>query len=425
MHTQLAVATRPDGYASLSLRGRFVPVLRSARFARAVLVYLAAYSGVAAWLPWTRDGGGSPPAWAEPLGLVHPFSSPAFVVGVALLFASTLACTWGRRGRILQIGRGELPEGAVALAAIAGRDPVAFLRAQSFSGSAPVLRRFSLALWGGWVLHVGLLVLIAAIAVQQTFHDEGRLELAISEAAVLSQPGAVFGRVRGFLAPAEPPPLEVALVSYDPSLHQRGYAPDRASVVRLRSGDGAGVQVPLDRANGVSEGGVTLYQAIPDGLALVIEVAGLGARAVHLHGGGRHAVADVVDPSGQPARFTVESEHPLDDRAGTGRLAVTLEAGGAHLPLAPGAAFRFGDREARLSAVTRWAGFTYARSPGMPGIFAGFALVLAGALLLAFPAGVARVGAPGDPVAARIVGRGAEVLARRWEREGANPAASG
>ena len=152
---------------------------------------------------------------------------------------------------------------------------------------------------------------------------------------------------------------------------------------------------------------------------------GLGARAIHLHGAGRRADAEVLDPAGRPARLSVEAEHALDDRGGTGTLAVTLEAGGERVALAPGAPFRFGDREARLVRVTRWAGFTYARSPGMPGIFAGFALVLLGALLLAFPAGVARIGDPGDEVAARVFGRGADVLARRWGRQGANSSASG
>ncbi len=400
--------------------------LRSARFARAVLLFLGAYSGVAAWLPWTRQDAGAPPAWAATLGLVHPFSSPAFVLGVSLLFASTLACTWGRRARTLALLRGALPEAALALPSLAGADAAAFLRERSFRGDGPVLRRFGLALWGGWVLHVGLLVLIAAVAVQQAFHDEGRFELGVGESAVLSSPGAVFARDRGFLAPRDPPELEVGLLSFDPYLHQRGYAPDRASVLQLRARGGEPVRAAVDRADGVGVGQVTVYQAIPDGLALVIEVAGLGTRSIHLHAeGDRRAVADVVDPSGHPARFTVDAEHAILDPAGTGALEVAIVSRGERVTLATGAEFRFGGRSARLVAVGRWAGFTYARSPGMPGIFAGFAAVLAGALLLVFPAGVARLGAPGDPVAARLVGRGTEALARRWARQGAERAGLG
>ncbi len=399
-----------------------VRLLRSPRLALGVIAFLAAWTGVGAWAPWMQPAGPPAPAWAVAVGLDHPFTSWPFLVAVALLFAATLACTWGKRSRILAIRRGDLPPSAVRLAR-RDADVGAFLAGEGFRGTGDLRRRWPLALWGGWVLHVGLLVLVAAIAVQQTFHDEGSFELAVGEGAALSRPGAVFARARGFLAPREPPELEVALVAYDPFLHQRGYAPDRASRIRLRSGGAATVEVALDRADGVRAGPVTVYQAIPDGLALVVEVPGLGARAIHLHGSGRRAEAEVVDPAGRPARFSADAEHAIDDPAGTGRLAIGLASGDERLALTPGDAFRFGDREARLVAVTRWAGFTYARSPGMPGIFAGFALVLAGALLLAFPAGVARRGAPGDPVAARVAGRDAEVIARRWE--GANPAGSG
>lgn len=402
-----------------------VSALRTARFARAVLVYLAAYSGVAAWLPWTRAGGGTAPSWAAKLGFAHPFSSPAFVAGVVLLFASTLACTWGRRARLLRLRRGELPEAAVALPAVEGEDPAAFLRAHGFRGAGPVLRRFGLALWGGWVLHVGLLVLIGAVAVQQAFHDGGSFELSVGEAASLSAPGALLDRERGFFAPQAPPDLEVGLLSYDPQLHQRGYAPDRASVLHLRPRGGEAVQASVDRADGIRAGPVVVYQAIPDGLALIVEVRGLGARSIHLHGVGHSASALLEAPGGQPARFTVEAEHGIAEPGGTGALSVVLESRGQAVPLSPGAVFPFGDREARLVAVGRWAGFTYARSPGMAGIFAGFAVILLGALLLVFPAGVATLEGQGDGAAARVAGRGAEVLARRWRGEDAVPPTMG
>lgn len=398
-----------------------VSALRSARFARVVLVYLAAYAGIAAWLPWTRAGGGTAPAWAASLGLAHPFSSPAFVAGVVALFATTLACTWGRRTRILRLRRGQLPDGAVALRAVAGRDPGTFLRAHAFRGAGPVLCRFGFALWGGWVLHVGLLVLIGAVAVQQAFHDGGSFELSEGESTVLSAPGAVFDRERGFLAPAQPPGLEVGLLSYDPQLHQRGYAPDRASVLRLHAEGLAPVEAAVDRADGVRVGPVVVYQAIPDGLALIVEVRGLGMRSIHLHGEGRRASAEVTGPDGHPATFAVVAEHGIGEPGGTGALSVTLESGGQGVPLSPGAVFQFGDREARLVTVGRWAGFTWARSPGMAGIFAGFAVILLGALLLVFPAGVAVVEEGAEGSGARIAGRGAEALAQRWSREDAVP----
>jgi hypothetical protein len=51
----------------------------------------------------------------------------------------------------------------------------------------------------------------------------------------------------------------------------------------------------------------------------------------------------------------------------------------------------------------------------MFGVFAGFALVLLGCLLLTFPAGVARVDGAGEGVAARVyLPRGEAALLAEW-----------
>ena len=396
-------------------------MFRSAGFARGTLLYLGAYAGVAAWLPWTRDGGPPPPDWALATGLEHPFSAVPFLVGCAALFASTFACTWGRRSRVSALRRGELPPSARVLAARPETDVEAFLRSQGFRKAGPVLVRHPLALWGGWIFHVGLLVLIAAVVVQQAFHDGGAFELTEGEQTNLAQPGAVFARERGPFAPSRPPDVIVGLLSFDPHLHQRGYAPDRASRIVLQPNGGRRIETLVDRADGVRVGSTLVYQAIPSGLALVLEIPGHGTRSVHLASKDeRRAVSSVDDPAGHPAVFSVEAEHGLVDPRGTGALTIRLEARGSGVLLSPGAPFDFGGLAARLVAVARWSGFTYARSPGMPGIFVGFALILAGALLLVFPAGVARLSAPGEPGAARVAGRGSEVLLGRWV-EGATP----
>jgi hypothetical protein len=67
--------------------------------------------------------------------------------------------------------------------------------------------------------------------------------------------------------------------------------------------------------------------------------------------------------------------------------------------------------------MARWGRFTYARSPGMAGVWAGFALVLAGSALLAFPAGVARLAGEGGPAARVFLPRGREALLAEWRRE--------
>lgn len=301
------------------------------------------------------------------------------------------------------------------LAARADADVAVFLRSQGFRGAGPVLVRHAAALWGGWIFHVGLLVVIAAVAVQQAFHDGGAFELSEGEQANLAQEGVVFGRERGPLAPERPPDVLVGLLAFDPFLHQRGYAPDRASRIVLQPEGGRRLEATVDRADGVRAGSTLVYQAIPSGIALVLEIPGRGTRSVHLASRDeRRASASVSDPAGHPVVFSLEAEHGLVDPRGTGALTVRLEGPGGRELLTPGASFEFGGLRARLVAVARWSGFTYARSPGMPGIFAGFAFILVGALLLAFPAAVARLAGPGEAGAARVAGRGSEVLVRRW-----------
>ncbi|WP_242344286.1 hypothetical protein [Anaeromyxobacter terrae] len=382
-------------------------------------MYLAALSGVAAWLPWVRASGLGAPAWAEAIGLDHPFSSLAFLAGVGALFASTLACTWGRRSRIAARARGALPVGSIELEGAPAEQLRAFLRARGFRGEGPVLRRHAAALWAGWVLHVGLLVLVAGVGVQQAFHDGANFELAEGETARLDGPGAVFQRERGPLAPRDAPALEATLLAFDPYLRQEGYAPDRRSRVLLRAGAGPGRVLDLDRAEGTRIEGVDVYQAIPTGYALLLDVAGQGIRSVHLHADGpRRATAEVAAPGGAPMRFVLEAERGLDDRSGAGAISVRMGSAAGEAALGIGAPFAFGLAPARLVAVDRWAGFTYERSPGMPAVLAGFAVVLAGCVLLVFPAGVARIEHEGGRDVARVwVSRGGDVLADEWRSE--------
>ena len=103
-----------------------------------------------------------------------------------------------------------------------------------------------------------------------------------------------------------------------------------------------------------------------------------------------------------PARFVLESEQDIDGAAGTGRLLLWMEGRGGRRALAPGAAFPFGAGQARVVGVARWGRFTWTRTPGLSGVFAGFIVILAGCTLLAFPAGVARLGREGEGNAAVV-----------------------
>ena len=393
--------------------------LRSPRLALSVIGFLAVWTGVGAWAPWMQPQGPAAPPWAVAVGLDRPFTSWPFLAVVALLFASTLACTWGRRARTLAIQRGELPPSAVRLPP-RDADVRAFLAKEGFRGNGEVLTRFGPALWGGWLLHVGLLVLIAAVLVQHALFDSGTFDLSEGERALLSSHGVVFGREKGPFASEALPEVDVALVKFDPFQKQVGYSPDRLSELEVAAPGEPLRAETIDRAAGLRAGGIEIFQAIPSGLAITLDVPGMSMRTVRLQPEGpRRAVAEVNDPAGMPARFVLDAERDLDDPAGTGRMLLWLDARGSRLALAPGAAFPFGGGQARVAGIGRWGRFTYTRTPGLAGVFAGFAVILAGCTLLAFPAGVARLGRPGEGEAAVVFTvRGGAAIAADWERPG-------
>ena len=398
---------------------RLLSFLRSPRLALSVIGFVAVWTGVGAWAPWMQPQGPAAPAWAVAVGLDRPFTSWPFLLAVALLFASTLACTWGKRARIRAIRRGDLPPSAVRLPP-RDADTRAFLAAEGFRGQGELLTRFAPALWGGWVFHVGLLVLIAAVLVQHAFFDSGVFDLSEGEKASLAAHGTVFGRESGPLARESLPEVEVALVKFDPFVHQPGYSRDRLSQLEVTvPGEPMRVET-VDRAAGIRAGDIEIFQAIPSGMALTLEIRGMGVRTLRLQTEApRRAAADVTSPTGEPARFVLEAEQDIDGAAGTGRLLLWMESRGERRALQPGAAFPFGAGEARVVGVGRWGRFTYTRTPGLSGVFAGFAFILAGCTLLAFPAGVARMGRAGEGAAAVVFTvRGGAAIAGEWERTG-------
>lgn len=400
-------------------------LLRSPRLALGVLGFLALYCGAAAWLPWQKPGADLAPRWAAALHLDRPFSSPAFLAATGVLFLSTAVCTWDRTVRVAALFRGRIRPWGFPLPESPGADAGAFLGDQGFGPPRAdgVRFRFRPAIWGGWLLHMGLLAMVAGVIVQQGFHDGGAFELAEGESVRLDAARVVFGRDRGPFASEAPPPVKIGLVAFDPFLHQKGFAPDRASVLEIEREGHAPARAPMDRAAGVEAGSLTIFQAIPSGLALVVELSGGGARALHLREETHTRFAGTFDaPSGNPVRIVVESERHVDDPGGTGPLSIFAETAFERTRLAPGRTFDFGGASARAGPVVRWGGFTYSVDPGMPAVFGGFAFLLLGAALMSFPAGVAQTtGECGEAAGWVWVSRGREAILADWTRAGAGP----
>lgn len=393
-------------------------ILCSPRLALFVLICLAAYIGIASWLPWTLDRTAKAPGWAVALGMDRPFSSVPFLCAVFLLFLNTLACTLQRTGRVWALVNGKIPHNVLELSCSAEGDYIDFLKEQGFrTDSGPPYFRNRFALTKGWLFHVGIVALLTGILVQQAYYDGGSFEIAEGEIVHLSDAGAVFDRKAGIFAPANPPDLEIALDSFDPFLHQKGYAPDRASTLTIRTRD-AELRVVLDRAHGVSANGVSIFQAIPFGIAVTVEIEGLGLRSLHLRQDSkRRAIGEFKNPSGETISLSVEAEKNIDDPLGTGPLRFFLHREGKSGELMPGIPFLFGDHPAKIITANHWSGFTYSRSPGVTSVFLGFFLILAGTAVMLIPAGIAVPGRNEVSGALRVhLTRGMEEFVEAWNR---------
>jgi hypothetical protein len=296
-----------------------------------------------------------------------------------------------------------------------------FLLNAGFKAGGEVFFKSRFALWGGFVLHVGILTVILSVAIQQAYFDGGSFEVSEREMVSLDGAGVVFGREAGVLAPAHPPALKVALDSFNANLHQKGYAPDLQSALTVLDTSAGGRQVKgtIDRARGLSVGDTTIYQAIPTGFSVNAEIQGMGVRSIHLREQApKRAWAEVSDPAGEPVRFVLESERPLADTRGEDRISLRLERRGQSQELLRGAAFRFGKGEARVVGIARWGGYTYARTPGVGLVFAGFGIALLGCFLLLFPSGMARLEQEGAELRLNVyLSRGGDLLLAEYHEE--------
>ena len=365
-------------------------MLTSPRLALTTLVLISVYAGAASWLPWVR-GTTTAPAWARIVGLEHPFTALPFLLLILLLFLSTAACTLKRLKNSLALIAGNRSASGHTLA-IASLAPVweSVLLAQGYRKAGNRFYRRRWAFFSGPVLHIGLLILLVGVTVQQGFQESGSFELAEGEMVRLDAGSGLMNRNHGPFAPEKPPALEIGLDSFDPFFRQAGYAPDRLSKLLIRDHLAAKEQqATLDRAHGVKIGSTEIYHAIPTGLALKMEIAGMGSRMLHLREmSPTTSAGEFTAPGGKNVRFVVETERTLYDPQGTGEVRVRLESPYQAATIAKGMPFLFGTEPATISAVVRWAGFTYSHSPGVELIFAGFAVILLGSFLLLFISGV-------------------------------------
>lgn len=364
-------------------------LLSSPYLALFTLILLILFSAISAWLPWVLDKNQPPPEWAKETGLDHPFSSVFFLSLIGVLFLNATTCTVKRFKNALSLFKGIIYRKVLYVEVNDDTSFRDFLIRHGFRMKSEELyfkNRFGL--FKALPFHIGIVILIGGVIVEQSFHESGSFEIALNEMVRLSDGNTVFDRFRGLFSKKTPPEIDIALEYFDPFHHQPGYAPDRFSRISV-SADGESGIFNLDRAKGIRFKGIKIYQAIPFGLALYVGIDGMGERVFHLREvRERLSRGDFISPSGEKITFYVETERPINDLKGTGYVKVFIEDK-QRRELRPGEFFLFGERRAQLKAINYWAGFTYSVSPGIPAVFTGITIIVLGSFLFFIDSGVA------------------------------------
>jgi hypothetical protein len=161
--------------------------------------------------------------------------------------------------------------------------------------------------------------------------------------------------------------------------------------LKIELPDGTTKTALVDRAQGISVGDTTIYQAVPFGYALRVSMEGREF-AIHLRTTApKRAEATVTDPGGVPVVFFLVSENNLEELRGTAAVRIGVSRHGGFMWLQPKELFPFGNGSARIESLVRWGGFTYARNPGVAVVFSGFFVLLLGCGMLLVPCGLASI----------------------------------
>lgn len=423
------------GAAGRSAAARAVAFLRSRRLAVGLLLYVTAFSAIGTIVPQAAREPEKVAGWAarypgiEPLvralGLHDAFTAPIFLVPLAVLFLSTVACAWERTraaARALRPSPG-LTEADVArltdrpharIAAPTGLDGPAALAAARVGLERIGLRcrlgtRTGEAVGGRWGLlgsplfHWSLAALFLVIGLGQLTRAEGMIGVPIGYsvpdvAASYGRwtPGPLYGeRSSGLAFSASDFTLETPIDGID-----RG----PSAVITLRRGDTVVASQRVYPNNPLRHGTLMVHQN-NYGLAVALEATGPDGRVA---ASARSLVDfDPARPSGTTpadlemttasgARYEVEVTVPADRRGGEvvaalpGRAVAALRistAGTATVEatLTPGASVRLADGSrihlvsvgyyTRLSVVDDWTVYP---------IYALFTIAAAGLCLAVF-----------------------------------------
>lgn len=346
---------------------------------------------------WRADYPGFAP-WAARFGMHHLYTTPWFAVVLLLALVSLiLSCIEQCR---LALGRTfESPSAAgerLGHSSLSEPDLTARLRRQGYllvaRGTGGL--RFVKHPWGYWgnvLLHGGMVVVIASSLLIALTQQRGALALFEGEVHAPGDPWS--SEENGLLAGSFVLPWPVRLDRVTPRFRPNHKISQIASEVSLLPPGGEPRRLTVEVNAMASHRGITVYQSTDVGHAFNVEFAGpAGRREVFrmpinhpesLEDAGYNDFRFPWLPVKLQAKYYVDADRKsLQSR--TPLLVIRMmegESEAGRAALRPGESGMLGPYRVRLDSVQQWTTLIFVRLTGMPGIFAGFFMVILGTVL--------------------------------------------
>ena len=316
------------------------------------------------------------------LGLNHLFTSPLFLVLVALAMASLVVVLGNQVARAWRLSRGS--SGPAGPSGAPYRREVVF-RGEKPAGDFPtgVRIRGAAGVWGSPLFHLGILLIAVAGILRTLFGADAVVDLLVGE--TLRPEGPYARQWPGLLAGPFAFPIPVRLEELHVTRYPSGETRWVEGTLRLGEGPGSAI-VPIAVNGPVTKDFHTLYLRTTGGAAALVDVR-------HGSGSERHAI--LLRETGRGGEGTVRLGDGTLLRAasgagGIGRIPERVDlralrqgalAGVAQLGRNEALTLPDGTRLA-VAEILPWAQFSARRDVATPVVYMGFFFACVGGLLM-------------------------------------------
>jgi cytochrome c biogenesis protein len=333
-------------------------------------------------------------ALAEKLGLTHVYTHPLFALILSGVVISLGCSCYEQTRRALQFWNAKTgsESGMRILVDSSPAEVGVILRRHSYRKNGERFVRHALGYWGSTLMHVGMLVVVAASLWIALFQKRGIIRISEGE---LSKPGeAWLSTERGLLAGQFVLDDTVRLdrVEYD---YWPSYAVKRvASNLAFISREGTVTEKLTEINSIVQHRGIRVYQGIDFGHSFFVEIStpdgtvtGLQLQIDHQLTPDKAGYADFENFFGTRKTLRVKYFAEADQSSLQGKnplLTMRLDEGGREIgrvSLTSGATGALAEYRVRLLEVRRWSSFIFVGLTGISAVFLGFGIISLGGAL--------------------------------------------